>query len=176
MQKAISDRAVPTVSDIKSFQEYAAILPQVEYPVFHHHSDHIYLREFKMPAGHYVVGKEHRTRHLNILASGKCTVWTVHGRYDLDASKGPVTFESMAGVKKIVLAYTDIVWMTVHSTDERDLDKLENEMICPEEQMSLFPELDSEALLRVPVCQLKSRDLSTSTSLESIAVDPGKGL
>lgn len=150
MQHNIENRkGVPTLQDIKTLQEFASHLPQVEYSVFHHHSEHIYLREFKMPAGHYVIGKEHKTRHLNILAQGRCTVWTVHGRYDLNADRGPVTFESMAGVKKVVLAHTDIVWMTVHQTDETDQDKLEGDIIMSEEQLELFPEINKIPLLGV---------------------------
>lgn len=138
---------VPTMEDIILLQEFASTLPQVEYPVFHHHSDGMYVREFHMPAGHFVIGKEHQTRHLNILVKGRCAVWTVHGRHDLNADNGPVTFESMAGVKKVVLAHTDIVWMTTHATDETDQDRLEGEIIKPAEQLSLFPELDSFPLL-----------------------------
>lgn len=132
------------MADIKRFQEEAAKLPQVSYHVEHHHSDGMYVREFQMPAGHFVVGKEHKTRHLNILAKGRCTVWTVHGRHDLDATNGPKTFESMAGVKKVVLAHTDIVWMTVHHTDETNQDRLEGELIRPVEQVDLFPELEQD--------------------------------
>lgn len=150
MPHSIENRkGVPTLQDIKTLQEFASHLPQVEYPVFHHHSEHIYLREFKMPAGHYVIGKEHKTRHLNILAQGRCTVWTVHGRHDLNADRGPVTFESMAGVKKVVLAHTDIVWMTIHQTDETDQDKLEGDIIMSEEQLELFPEINKIPLLGV---------------------------
>lgn len=130
------------MQDILDLQTAAAKLPQVEYPVYHHHSDHVYVREFHMPSNHFVIGKEHSTRHLNILTRGRCTVWTVHGRHELCADRGPVTFESMAGVKKVVYAHTDIVWMTIHSTDETDQDRLEGELIKPAEQMDLFPELD----------------------------------
>jgi len=137
-------RKVPTMSDIKSLQEEARKLPQVAYRVEHHHSEGMYMREFHMPAGHFVIGKEHNTRHLNMLAKGRCTVWTVQGRYDLDASNGPKTFESMAGVKKVVLAYTDIVWMTIHPTSETDQDRLEGELIRPVEQEDLFPELEQD--------------------------------
>lgn len=134
-------KGAPTMEEILALQDKASQLPQIIYPVFHHFSEHVYTREFHMPAGHFVIGKEHRTRHLNILAKGKCTVWTVHGRMDLDATNGPRTFESMAGVKKVVLAHTDIVWMTIHATDETDQDRLEGEIIRPAEQLDLFPEL-----------------------------------
>lgn len=143
---SLSRRKAPTMADIKAFQDEAAKIPQVTYRNVHHHSEGVYVREFQMPAGHFVIGKEHKTRHLNILTKGVCTVWTVHGRQDLDASNGPVTFESMAYVKKVVLAYTDIVWMTVHATNETDQDRLEFEIIAPEEQLSLFPELEQDYL------------------------------
>lgn len=135
------------MQDILDLQTVAARLPQVEYPVYHHHSDHSYVREFHMPANHFVIGKEHKTRHLNILVKGTCTVWTVHGRHRLCADNGPVTFESMAGVKKVVYAHSDIIWMTFHPTDETDQNRLEQDLIKPAEQMSLFPELDKLFLI-----------------------------
>lgn len=131
------------MADIKNLQEYALTLPQVIYDTVDHFSPGVYVREFQMPAGHFVIGKEHKTRHLNILTTGRCTVWTVHGRIELDASYGPKIFESMAGVKKVVLAHSDIVWLTIHATEETNQDRLENEMINPPEQGNLFPELDN---------------------------------
>lgn len=142
----------PTMADIKHLQDLVAQIPQVEFPCEHHHSEGVYVREFQMPAGHVVVGKEHQTRHLNTLVKGKCTVWTVQGRLDLDASNGPKTFESMAGVKKVVLAHTDIVWFTIHATDETDQDKLEGIIIRPEEQALLFPELEFDYLGSEQLC------------------------
>src|SRR5574337_1466272 len=134
---------IPTMQDIITLQEIARNILQVEYPAENHHSAGVCVREFRMPARHFVIGKEHKTRHLNLLVTGSCTVWTVHGRYELDATHGPRILESMAGVKKVVLAHTDIVWLTVHATNETDPDRLENEVIMPEEQLDLFPELDS---------------------------------
>lgn len=137
-------RRAPTMADIKQLQEISATLPQVECPTVDHFSEGAYVREFHMAAGNYVVGKEHRHRHLNMLVKGKCTFWTVHGVHTISAQNGPVTFESMAGVKKIVYAHTDIIWMTIHPTDETDPDRLEFEMIRPEEQSLLFPELEKD--------------------------------
>ena len=140
------------MAEIKQLQDLVAAIPQVTYNCEHHHSDGVYVREFHMPADHIVVGKEHRTRHLNTLVKVRCTVWTVHGRYDLDATNGPKTFESMAGVKKFVLAHTDIVWFTIHATNEIDQDRLEFEIIRPEEQALLFPELEFDYLGSEQLC------------------------
>lgn len=92
-----------------------------------------------MPKGAYVVGKEHKTRHLNILTHGRITIWTVHGRLDLCADKGPVIFESLAGVKKALYIHEDAIFLTAHPTDEVDQDRLEFQFIKSAEQLPLFP-------------------------------------
>lgn len=132
----------PSMKEIQDFQEAASKLPQVDFPVRHHYSENVYVREFHMPAGHFVIGKKHKTRHLNILTHGSCSVWTPAGYHQLNAINGPVTFESMAHVKKVVLAHTDIVWMTVHPGMEKRDDHNEGSLIDNPEQMDLFPELD----------------------------------
>ena len=86
------------------------------------------------------MGKEHKTRHLNILTVGRITVWSVHGKLELCADRGPVIYESAAGAKKVVYAHEDCVWLTVHPTDEVDQDRLEFQFIKAEEQLPLFPE------------------------------------
>lgn len=133
-------RKTPTNQDIKDFQEIVTTFPQVELDVRNHHSEGQYVREMRIPKGAYIVGKEHKTRHLNILTTGHMIVWSVHGRLDLCANKGPVIYESPAGVKKVGFALEDSVWLTVHPTDETDQDRLEFEFIKSEEQSLLFPE------------------------------------
>ena len=103
-------------------------------------SDGTYIREMLIKAGTAVVGKKHKTRHLNILVSGHLSIWTVQGKVTL---VGPCIFESLPGVQKVVLAHTDVMYLTIHPTQEKDLDKLEGECIVPVEQKDLFPELDA---------------------------------
>ena len=131
-------------------QEWGAKFPQAEMPVKHHFSEGTYTREIFMPAGTLVVGKEHATRHTNIVVKGICTVWTVHGKHLYDATNHPISFESMAGVKKVLYMHTDVIWMTVHPnpTNERDQAILERFFIKPAEQGQLFPELDKELLVK----------------------------
>lgn len=107
-----------------------------------YHSEGIYLRELPLVPGMYYVGKIHAHRHFNILLEGSITIWTVMGRQDLI---GPCIFESMAGIKKVVYAYTPARFMTVHSnpSNERCEESLEAMYIVPEEQLTLFPELDN---------------------------------
>jgi len=135
-------RKTPTHQEICAFQNFLSKFPQLELDIRHHHSEGQYVREMRIPKDAYVIGKEHKTRHLNILAKGKITIWSVQGRLDLCADKGPVIYESPAGVKKVGYAHEDCVWLTLHPTDEVDQDRLEFQFIRSEEQLPLFPETD----------------------------------
>lgn len=139
----VDSKRAPTMADIKQLQEVFSKAPQVEMPVKHYHSDGVYVREIFMPAGTVVVGKEHATRHLNIILEGECIIWTVHGKIH---GRPGMTFESFPGMKKALYILKDTKYMTIHPTDERDQDKLEGICIRPEEQLNLFPELDFDVL------------------------------
>lgn len=103
----------------------------------HHFAPGAYARELFVPAGRIVIGKIHRHAHINVLSMGKCTVFTEDGLVDLEA---PATFVSSPGTKRAVLTHTDVVWTTVHVTNETDLGKLEAELIAPS-----YDELDGIA-------------------------------
>lgn len=139
----VNKRTIPTHGEICGLQEFIRNFPQVECETRHHHSDGQYVREFRMAADTVAIGKIHRTRHLNILAKGRITVWTVHGKHVLCADNGPIIWESLPGTKKVVYAHEDSVFLTTHPTDEVDQDRLEHQFIQAEEQLSLFPETDN---------------------------------
>lgn len=128
-----------------------AQLPEDQQPgsdLRNHFSEGVYLRELRIPKGNYGVGKIHKTRHLNLIVSGECTIWTNHGKMRL---KGPAVFESLADEQKVAYAHTDVVYMTIHPNpdNETDMDVLEGRFIHPEEQPLLFTEMASERLFHV---------------------------
>jgi hypothetical protein len=141
----LSGRNAPSLADIKLAQDLIGAMPQIQLEVKHHFSDGVYAREVHVPAGCKLVGKIHNTRHLNILLSGTMTIWSVHGKMTIT---GPKIFESLAGEKKVGLAHTDCRFLNIHPTEEKDVRKIEGEVIRPEEQTSLFPELEREKLIR----------------------------
>ena len=98
-------------------------LPQVETPVKHNFSDGVYVREIFMPGDTFVIGKKHTTKHLNIVQQGECLVYMEGELHHIVA---PCTFESNAGVQKVLKVVKDTVWSTVHVTEETDIDKLES--------------------------------------------------
>lgn len=149
LQKAV----LPSRANIKDFVN---LLQQkitdggavsVESPVTHHFSDNIYCREILMHAGTVVIGKEHATRHLNIILSGECEIWTVQEHIHC---KPGMIFETLAGVQKVVKMITDVRFLTIHFNPDnlRKDRELEELYIKPAEQLCLFPELDSLPLFK----------------------------
>ena len=111
-------------------------MPQPECPLKHHFAPGVYIREIFMPAGSIIIGKIHKTEHFNIIQQGKLSL------IDDDKTtflEGPITFISKGGVQKVLYIHEDTLWSTVHLTDERDLDKLEAQLIEPSEY---YPEIN----------------------------------
>lgn len=106
---------------------FQMVAQQVEIKTTHHFAPGVYMREVLIPKGVTVTGKIHKTEHLNILSQGKLTVWTEDGMKTLTAS---TVVKSNPGIKRVGYAHEDSVWITVHPTDETDLEKLEEVLIA----------------------------------------------
>lgn len=120
--------------------EHCKALAQVECPVTHRFAPGVYLREIFMPADTVVIGKVHKTRHFNILIQGACLI--VHSDGTREELRAPCTFVSDCNVQKVLYILEDMIWQTVHVTDETDLSKLEPLLINKE-----HPELSEAARL-----------------------------
>jgi hypothetical protein len=113
-------------------------LPSVDSPLKHYFSPIdekygccAYAREILLYKGTLIIGKIHKHQHLNIISKGKVTVFTEHGKKELEA---PCTFVSEVGLKRAVFAHEDTIWTTIHLTayaGEENLDKIEDEVIAP---------------------------------------------
>lgn len=101
--------------------------PQLPEQLTHHFADGIYARELHIPKDAVIVGKIHRHAHLNFLMKGDISVLTEHG---VRRIKAPAVICSAPGIKRAGYAHEDSVWITVHATDEKDLDKIEDQVIC----------------------------------------------
>ena len=92
-----------------------------------------------MPAGTIVIGKIHKTEHLNLIESGSVSI--VHDDGISEILRAPHTFVSKCGVQKVLYILEDTVWRTIHPTDERDLERLESLLIEPDPS---YPALNRE--------------------------------
>lgn len=104
--------------------------PTIEIETKHHFSKGVYAREIFIPKGTVLVGKIHKHENLNIISQGDISVLTEHG---IERLKAPFTLVSPAGTKRVGYAHEDTVWLSIHGTDETDVDKIELEFIAQDE-------------------------------------------
>jgi quercetin dioxygenase-like cupin family protein len=131
MSELVEMPDVPTREQIERLQHEVAKMPQAELPTEHYFSEAgMYCRKVFRPAGTLIVGKVHKQHHLFLCAMGEIIAWTENGMRRLQA--GDVV-ESKPGTKRVTLATTDAIGITIHKTDKTDLDEIEAELIEPDE-------------------------------------------
>ena len=94
----------------------------------HSFSDGVYVREITMPTGAIILGAKHTTTHFNIISKGSC-ILVDPDTGDTTDIVAPCTFESKAGVRKVLYIVEECVWSTIHVTNETNIDKLEEELV-----------------------------------------------
>ena len=109
-------------------------------PLKHMFAPGIYVRQIFLPKGSVCVGKIHKHKHPNFLMSGVVDVVTEDG--GIERLTAPMAMISPCGTKRAVHAIEDTVWITVHATNETDLDKIEEEVIA-----KTYDELPDKELL-----------------------------
>lgn len=126
---ACAPPTLPTREQIVRLQSAMAQLPQVALRIEHTFGPGFYARTMFIPADTVVVGKVHATENSFILVSGTLALATDDGFVEIT---GPHHSVGRIGIKRAVVAITDVVCMNVHVTDETDLAKIEASVIFPE--------------------------------------------
>ncbi len=122
--------------EIVAFEDALAKVPGAMFgdacaPLEHIFGDNLYIRQITMPAGMILTSKIHKTTHPYFIMRGDVSVITEEGRVRI---KGPYWGMTKAGTKRVLLIHEETVWITVHSTKETDLEKIEDELIRGELQ------------------------------------------
>lgn len=97
-------------------------MAQAPCPVTHRFGPNIYIREVFIPAGVFSVGHRQKTEHLNVMLTGKVLFVKEDGTKEL--LEAPLTFVASQG-RKIGYILEDMIWQNIYSTDETDIEKLE---------------------------------------------------
>ena len=92
----------------------------------HIFSPGVYTRELTMYAGTFIIGQYHKTEHLNIMLKGVILLAQEDGGYI--TMTAPLIYTSKPG-RKMAYVIEDTVWLNVHSTNETDIDKLEEVLL-----------------------------------------------
>lgn len=93
-------------------------------PVRNYFSKGVYARELSIPKGTILTGKIHKYTNLNIMVKGELSVLVGD---KIEHIVAPFIVVSPPGTKRIAYAHEDTVWITVHGTDETDLEKIESQ-------------------------------------------------
>src|SRR5450759_61638 len=148
--------AVAKPSKVKEMQAEMSALPQFDgFKTTHKFADGMYSRSVWRPAGVTVVGALHKQEHFTVILSGEILVYSDGETKHCRAGE---VFVTPAGTKRATFSLTDAELMTVHrlpedfainctEPTEADLDKIEAELIEPEEAPRLF---DANNKLRNP--------------------------
>ncbi len=124
------------INRLKELQGHLAKLPQCgDMVTTHYFSGGMYCRKVWRPKWTVIIGKVHKAPHFFMCTLGQIAVSSGDGQWKT-LSAGDV-IESIAGTKRITVALTDAVGMTVHRTEKTDLDEIEKELI-EEDELSLF--------------------------------------
>ena len=124
-------------SKVFELEKALSEMPQLELETFHHFAPGVYARELRVPAGSIITGQVHRTEHLNICAIGHLTVVNGEDKRDI---RGPYIFTSPPGTKRAAVVHEDTVWITIHATEETNIEKLESVLVTndPEELKTMI--------------------------------------
>lgn len=120
-------------------------LAQTELPIKHHFSKGVYARELFIPAGAALSGEIHKYSNLNILVKGKIAVGT--DKANIKIVEAPFVVVSPPGTKRIAYAIEDCIWITIHGTEETNIDLIKKEFIAESEQEYLDFTIDKQLKL-----------------------------
>jgi len=97
-------------------------------PIKHSFADGVYIRQMDMTKETVVVGAIHKHLHVWFLLTGHVTIATEDTTEDYIA---PCYVVSTPGVKRVILANEDSVFVNIHKnpTNTQDLNKLETEIV-----------------------------------------------
>ena len=114
-------------SKITKLEEEVGKLPQAILPVTHYQTDNgLYGRALFIPRGCVLTGKIHKHSHISTLIEGELSIMTERG---VERITAPFVLVSQPGVKRAAYAHKDSIWLTVHKTENTEIDKIEEELV-----------------------------------------------
>lgn len=134
MTTALQDTS--RLGNIAKLQEAMLSMPQAEVLTEHCWANGIYTRSIYIPAGMLIVGKVHKQDHIIVLAYGSVKISDETGCQELRAGDMLVCHK---GTKRAIFALEDSKWVNIHRTDERDLEKLEKELVEDDPTSAYLP-------------------------------------
>ena len=116
---------------VMEFEEYIKSLPDAmgrdDFPLEHQFVPGAYIRTITIPADIVMTSEIHKVTHPYFVMKGIVDVVTDTGVQRIEAPYRGIT---QAGTKRVLRTYTEVIWSTVHVTNETDLNKIEKQVIA----------------------------------------------
>ncbi len=118
-----------TLGNMPKILELEALMkamPQVDSPAEHYHLSGVYCRSLFIPKGCLLTGKIHNHESIGILAQG--TLRITNGETSTVVTAPYITVDK-PGIKRLGYAETDCTFITVHRSDKKTMEELEDELV-----------------------------------------------
>ena len=96
-------------------------------PVKHTFTDGYYMREIFSPAGQLLISKIHKREHAYFLMEGELSILTEEGVFRIKAPHQGIT---KPGTKRVIYTHSDVSFITVHGTNKKTVEEVEEEVIA----------------------------------------------
>jgi len=130
---------------VLALQSALVQMPQYEPVTEHYFHGGMYCRKMFSHADVTMVGKVHKKEHFFMVVSGTAAITTDDG---VQVITGPQLFCSKPDTKRVVYSVTDVIYMTVHRTDNMTVESVEEELVehDPTSMFTVGNKLKSEVL------------------------------
>jgi quercetin dioxygenase-like cupin family protein len=126
MNLAVFKQQLPQTTIEKTAEILGSLLlkqEQVNCPVEHIFGPGLYIRKVTLSVGTLAVGHYQKTTHMNIMLTGRCTILNVDGEEE-ELVAPQIIF--LPPGRKVGEIHEEVTWLNVYSTDETDVEKLED--------------------------------------------------
>jgi hypothetical protein len=117
--------------DIIKFEDRIKDVPGVlgsdPFPLVHIFSDGLYIRQITVPAQTLTITKIHKQEHVFFLLKGTISILTEEGVKKFTA---PYTGITKPGTKRVIYHHDEVILTTVHATEEKDVERVEEQVIA----------------------------------------------
>lgn len=111
------------------------------FPLVHTFADGLYIRQLTVPPKTLTVTKIHKQEHAFFLMKGTISILTEEGVKKFTAPYQGIT---KPGTKRIIYHHDEVIFTTVHSTNKKTVEEVEEQVIAKD-----FDEIDNLELLDI---------------------------
>lgn len=138
-----------TPEQIEALEGELLSVGSIDVPVKHSFCKGVYARQITIPKWTFAIGHAHSDECLNIVTAGSVSV-VLDGI--VTRVTAPACFVSAPFQRKVGFVHDDLTWITVHATDEKDIKKLEADLIIKSETFKTYEALAKDGGLELATC------------------------